>query len=93
MAARESIDVELSQEDRALILQYGYPFPRIEGAVRALDGSSTVETVALDRFDLQRLVGDLYRSIKESDDQGLQIRLNDLCERMEYFERGGYLQI
>ena len=50
MTVRESVDVELSQEERALILQYGYPFPRIEDAVRALDGSSSVETVALDRF-------------------------------------------
>ena len=84
MTVRESVDVELSQEDRALILQYGYPFPRIEDAVRALDGSSSVETVVLDRFYLKKLVGDLCRSIKESDDQDLRTRLDDLCERLEF---------
>jgi hypothetical protein len=84
MTTCEIVDVELSQEDRALILQYGYPFPRIEDAVRALDGSSSVETVALDRFYLRKLVGDLCRSIKESDDQDLRSRLDDLCERLEF---------
>ena len=89
MAARERVQVELSQEDRALILQYGYPFPRIECAIRALDGSSSVEAVSLDRLYLTRLIADVCRSIKESDDEGLQIRLNDLCERLEFVEHGG----
>ena len=84
MTARECVDVELSQEERALILQYGYPFPRIKDAVRAMDGSSSVETVALDRFDLKRLVGDLFISIKESEDHGLRTRLDELCERLEF---------
>ena len=84
MTTREIVDVELSQEDRALILQYGYPFAQIEDAVRALDGSSSLETVVLDRFYLKKLVGDLYRSIKESDDQDLRTRLDDLCERLEF---------
>ena len=84
MTVRESVDVDLSQEERALILQYGYPFPRIEDAVRALDGSSSVETVALDRFYLTKLVGDLCISIKESEDHGLRTRLDELCERLEF---------
>ena len=84
MTARESIDVELSQEERALILQYGYPFPRIKDAVRALSGSSSVETVALDRFYLEKLLGDLCISIKESEDHNLRTKLDELCERLEF---------
>ena len=84
MTGRESVDVELSQEERALILQYGYPFPRIKDAVSAMDGNSSVETVALDRFDLKKLVGDLIISIKESEDHDLRTRLDELCERLEF---------
>ena len=84
MTVRESVDVELSQEERALILQYGYPFPQIEDAVRAFNESSSVETVALDRFYLKKLVGDLCISIKESEDNGLRTRLDELCERLKF---------
>ena len=93
MAARESVEVELSQVDRALILQYGYPFPRIENAITSLDGSSSVETVALDRFYLKKLIENLWRSIKKSNVEDLRCRLDDLCQRLEFFERGGYTLI
>jgi hypothetical protein len=90
---RESVEVELSQEDRSLILRYGYPFERIEGALKALESSSTVETVALDCLELRRLLGDLSRSIKEADDENLRVKLDELCWRLELFQRGGHTVI
>jgi hypothetical protein len=93
MAAHETVEVELSPEDRVLILQYGYPFPQIENAIRSMHGTSPVETGSLDRFYLEKLIGDLCISIKETDDEGLQHRLDDLCERLEFSVRGGYTVI
>ena len=93
MPERESVEVELSQEDRSLILRYSYPFERIEGALKALKSSSAVEMVALDRFELRQLLGDLWTSIKQADDENLQLKLDDLYGRLEFFQRGGYTVI
>jgi hypothetical protein len=93
MPERESVEVRLSPEDRSLILRYGYPFERIERTLKALEGSVTVEIVALDRFELERLIGDLSYSANHADDENLQLKLNDLCERLEFFERGDYTVI
>jgi len=93
MSERETVEVELSPEDRLLILRYGYPFERIERALKALEGKLTVEIVALDRFELERLVGDLSYSTNHADDENLQLKLNDLCLRLEVFERGDYTVI
>ena len=88
MAERETIDVELSARDRRLILDYGYPFPRIESAVKECPDDPTVEVVALDRIELKRLIADLYRSIKEQTADDLQMELDELCVRLEIAERG-----
>jgi hypothetical protein len=90
MPERETVEVELSPEDRSLILRYGYPFERIERALKALEGRMTGESVALDRFELERLIGDLSYSTNHADDENLQLKLNDLCVRLEFFARGDY---
>ena len=93
MPKRETVEVELSPEDRSLILRYGYPFERIEGALKTLESSSTVEVIALDCLELRRLLGDLSNSIKQADDENLRLKLDDLCGRLEFFQRGGYTVI
>ena len=93
MPERESVEVEFSQEDRSLILRYGYPFERIEGAVNALENSSTIEMVAWDRFELRQLLGSLWTSIKQADDENLRLKLDDLYGRLEFYQRGGYTVI
>jgi hypothetical protein len=93
MSERGTVEVELSPEDRSLILRYGYPFERIATALKALEGKVTVEIVALDRFELERLIGDLSYSTNHADDENLQLKLNDLCVRLESFERGDYTVI
>ena len=88
MTTRESVRVELSARDRTLILEYGYPFDRIEAAVRAKENSPSVELVSLDRIELRRLIGDLSTSIKQSEDDGQQAELDDLIERLEFSASG-----
>ena len=85
MAGRESVEVELSREGRSLILQYGYPFERIAGALKALENISTVELVALDRFELRQLLGTLRTAIEQADDENLRLKLDDLYGHLEFF--------
>jgi len=88
LTTRESVHVELSARDRTLILEYGYPFDRIEAAVRAKENSPSVELVSLDRIELRRLIGDLSASIKQSENDGHQVELDDLIERLEFSASG-----
>jgi len=88
LTTRESVHVELSARDRTLILEYGYPFDRIEAAVRAKENSPSVALVSLDRIELRRLIGDLSASIKQSENDGQQVELDDLIERLEFSASG-----
>jgi hypothetical protein len=86
---REAIEVELSPEERSLILRYGYPFDRIKQALEVRQKSRTIEIVPLDAFELERLVGDLSRSSNDMAGGSLQNALLDLCERLEAAEQYG----
>lgn len=86
---REAIDVQLAPEERSLILRYGYPFERIERALKACDTSNGIEIVPLDRFELERLIGDLCRSINDMKNGAVQNELLELCDRLEAAERYG----
>jgi len=86
---REVIEVELSPQERSLILRYGYPFDRIKQALDACQQSRSIELVPLDKFELERLIGDLSKSVNEKTSGSVQLALCDLCERLEAAERYG----
>jgi hypothetical protein len=90
---REVIDVELTPEDRTLIMQYGYPFARIRAALQVCQASKTIETVPLDAFELIQLIGDLCISINDMKRSVVQDKLVDLCDRLEAAERYGEGQL
>jgi hypothetical protein len=86
---REVIELELTTEERALILRYGYPFDRIKQSLEACSDSKAVESVPIDLFELERLIGDLSISINDMRDGRVQDELVDLCDRLEAAERYG----
>jgi len=86
---RESVDVQLTPDERALLLKYGYPFERIETALKACESSNDIEVVPLDCFELERLIGDVCRSINEMNGGTIQDQLFDLCDRLEFAEQTG----
>ena len=53
--AKEAIDIQLTPEERSLLLRYGYPFEQIEQALKTCESSREMEIVAMDRFELERL--------------------------------------
>lgn len=87
--AHETIDMELTPTERSLLLRYGYPFAQIERALKACSASTAIETVPMDRFELERLIGDLSRSINDLNGGKLQGQLLALCDRLEAAERYG----
>ncbi len=86
MAARTTVGVELSARDRLLILEYGYPFDRIKAAIEACGDSQEYELVDLDRFELERLIGDLSYSVNKRTHGRIHAELFDLCEPLESCE-------
>lgn len=86
---REVIAMELTPEERALLLRYGYPFDRIRAALEACQASPMIETVPIDKFELERLIGDLCRSINDIKRRAVQNKLLDLCDRLEAAQRYG----
>lgn len=87
--ARETIDIQLTPTERSLLLRYGYPFARIEQALKARSASKAIEIVPMDRFELERLIGDLSRSINDMNGGSLQDQLLTLCDRLEAAEQYG----
>ena len=86
---REVIEVELSPEERSLILRYGYPFDRITQVLEAHQKSRMIEIVPLDAFELERLIGNLSMSINDMAGGALQNKLIELCDRLEAVEQYG----
>jgi len=87
--ARDTIDIQLTPTERSLLLRYGYPFAQIEQALKARSDSKAIEIVPMDRFELERLIGDLSRSINDMNGGRLQDQLLTLCDRLEGAEQYG----
>jgi len=92
---RETIEIQLTPEERSLLLRYGYPFEQIEHALKACEASHDIEIVPMDCFELERLIGDMCRSINHMNGGALQDQLLDLCDRLEAAEQfgGGMLDV
>ena len=86
---QETIEIQLTPEERSLLLRYGYPFEQIENALKACASSNDIEIVPMDSFELERLIGDVSISINKMEDGATQTQLLDLCERLELAERFG----
>lgn len=87
--AREMIKIQLTPEERSLLLRYGYPFQQIEQALKACESSREIEIVPMDRFELERLIGDVCYSINHRTSGATQNDLLELFDRLEYAEKYG----
>jgi hypothetical protein len=86
---RETIEIQLTPEERTLLLRHGYPFERIEHALKACEASPDIEIIPMDWFELEQLIGDVCRSINYMNGGALQNQLLDLCDRLEAAEKYG----
>ncbi len=86
---RETIEIQLTLEERSLLLRHGYPFEQIEHALKAREASPDIEIIPMDWFELEHLIGDVCRSINHMNGGALQDRLLDLSNRLEAAEQFG----
>lgn len=86
---RETIEIQLTSEERSLLLKYGYPFEPIKLSLEACEASHRIEIVSMDSFYLGQLIGDLCYSINHMEGGPLQNQLLDLCDRLEAAEKYG----
>ena len=87
--ARATIDIQLTPKERSLLLRHGYPFQRIEQALKACESSRDIEIVPMDCLELGLLIGDVCRSINHMKSCATQNQLLDLCDRLEAAEKYG----
>jgi hypothetical protein len=87
--AQEHIEIELLPEERAIILRHGYPFERLEKAVKAIPPDRAVGTVRMSAYELQMLIGELSRSFNHDEAGRDEDALLELCDRLEYAEKYG----
>lgn len=83
------IEVQLTPEERSLLLRYGYPLEQIEQALKARQSSDDIEIIPMDPIELERLIGDLCSSIHDMQGGRGQNELLDLCDRLEAAEKYG----
>ena len=57
--------------------------------MKACGASHDIEIVPMDCFELERLIGDVCRSINPMNGGALQNQLLDLCDRLEAADKFG----
>jgi len=88
--------IELTPEERALILKHGYPFDRLAKPLPRHASNGTIKTISISAYELEMLIGELEMLIGElsrpfnhgqcGQDEGAVL---DLCNRLEYAEQYG----
>lgn len=89
MVDKDAIEIELLPEERALLLEYGYPFPDAKSQLEQHSASDDVEVLTISRFYLNQMIGDLSHSINKRTTGHIQSSLIQLCDRLEVAERYG----
>ena len=81
--------IQLTYEERDLILKYGYPFDRLAKALRRRPSKQVIRTVSMSEYELKMLIGELCRSFNHEQCSEDEDAVLDLCDRLEYAERTG----
>ena len=81
--------IQLTPDERALILKHGYPFERLEKALLRHAKSEAIKQIGMCTFELEHLIGELCRSFNRRELGADEDAVIDLCERLEYAEKYG----
>ena len=81
--------IQLTLEERELILKYGYPFDRLAKALRRWSNSEAIKTTSMSEFELSMLIGELSRSFNHGETGSDEDTILNLCDRLEYAEKCG----
>lgn len=81
--------IQLTPEERELLLKHGYPFDRLAKSLRRHASSPAITTILMSAYELEMLIGELSRSINHGERGQDEDAVIDLCNRLEYAERWG----
>jgi len=81
--------IQLLAEERDLILKYGYPFERLERALRRWPANQAYRTIRMSKQELEMLIGELSRSFNHEETSADEDDVLQLCDRLEYAEKHG----
>jgi len=81
--------IQLTPEERELILKYGYPFDPLAKSLRRNTSSEAIKTIAMSAYELEMLIGELSRSFNHGECRRDEDAVIELCDRLEYAEKYG----
>jgi hypothetical protein len=81
--------IELTSDERELIVKYGYPFDRLAKSIRRHSTSDAIKTILMSASELEMLIGELSRSLNHGECADDTDAVIDLCDRLEYAEKYG----
>ena len=81
--------IQLTPEERELILKYGYPFDRLAKSLRRHVSSEAIKTISMSAYELEMLIGELSRSFNHGACRRDEDAVIELCDRLEYAEKYG----
>ena len=81
--------IQMTREDRDLILKHGYPDARLTQSLHRWPADQMIRRISMTRHELERLIGELSRSYNHDETGKDEDAVLDLCDRLEYAERTG----
>lgn len=81
--------IQLTQDERDLILKHGYPFDRLAKSLRRWPQGEFIRRVSMSRYELEMLIGELSRSFNHDETRADEDAVQELCDRLEYAEKTG----
>lgn len=87
--AEQTIKVQLTADERHLILRHGYPFERLARALNAAAKSEAIKTIGIRIDELKMLIGELSRTFNHDEAGADEDALLALSDRLEYIEQTG----
>ena len=82
----QKICILLSEYERYLVEEYGYPFEEISSQLEKEMGNKNPAILEVDQFWMEQLLGDLSRSINHQciPDRKTMLAVNRIAERIEF---------
>ena len=85
--ASSKIAIDFLPEERAVLLEWTYPFADLESQLKSFGSSEGIAAVTISPYFLELLIGDLKHAIVDRGCRDMAVR--KLCDRLEYVGRSG----
>ena len=81
--------IQMTQEERDLILKYGYPEARLAKSLGRWPQRQSIRRISMSCHELEMFISELSRSLNHDETGENEDAVLGLCDRLEYAERTG----